>query len=451
MATSVAPQVAAHRTINDFSTELLRLVLYEVKRDSLATKDGTIVNVLSVCKLWSQFGASLLYTDIRLSGKQLVKFARQSHLSSGLTRSFTIVLSSSDWTSGTSERSANSVAHREDEIRKIWMAVYFSPQILGPMKNLQSFSLVVLPQLSDRYRGLPYLPLYELVRSLPASIHHLELDVGDFFYQTSDQLHICPLLKKLLRRLMHVRIRLPNVCEDILDFAGTGEENDEIHYAADSDRGRVILIHAVSPKLSKSTTRCSPISRRDEREREHHGNDSKVFLQRMVANAQDALPKGYLRNVDRMSIFDVQFASSNSVLTGVHSAINERTLVPCPKLRKLPIAIVNDKMVFLRFRDSDGASQEAWGPACSIIDIVEGHIWVETEDGYRLPSKYFEQSSRFHGSPAKAQVLLTPDEVKARAYGGLLDFEKQEGRHVLQALESDDLRDIGTVAWHQHY
>lgn len=274
---------APTRTINDFAPELLQLVLHRVKQDSLAAKDGTIVTIvdaLLVCKLWNKIATPLLYTDICLTGRQLVKYVRQSHPSSELTRSLTIVLSPIDWAEHpwVCNNGLREYGQPRNK-REIWMSFYFAAHIFYPMKNLQSFSLTVLPDMVDHRNSLSDLPLYEVIRSLPASVRNLELEMGEFMSCTEvhEEPHLCPLLRKLLQRLTSVRLRLPKICEDIFKFSEVERQKSEASSVAGPVASRIILIHAVSLRLDRSSGQCSQfdqvISRGEQEHEEQDGEE----------------------------------------------------------------------------------------------------------------------------------------------------------------------------------
>lgn len=206
------------RTINDLSTEVLRQLLRHAKVNSSRERDATFLNTLTVCRLWYEIGHELLWTDVSLTGAQLVKFTRCPHPSSAIMRSLTIKAPVYP------HEKADLVGHYETAIvyppftpPDICKALEVLPVNLRIMEKLESFSLVV-PYAHGRKLNTEIHPLRFLgiLLALPKSLRHLELDTNRLEgLRTEEAVHLCPRLSRLMGSLRNLRLRLRSVCKDI--------------------------------------------------------------------------------------------------------------------------------------------------------------------------------------------------------------------------------------------
>ena len=213
------------RIINDFPQELLRLVLDQVKQNSLIDGDGNFLNALTTCRLWYRIGEELLWTDVSLDDCQLEKFVRTSHTGVVWTRSLTIKLSplyyvhrrpACYWVA---EKSAMLATFRS---LIAWKALRVLPQIINTMGRLESFSFAVsayykVGAMDDFF--LVRDDLQTILKSLPNSVGHLELDT--FCYDREggsdpEKGHLCHTLREMIPRLLNLRLRLASLCPKLI-------------------------------------------------------------------------------------------------------------------------------------------------------------------------------------------------------------------------------------------
>jgi hypothetical protein len=99
----------------------------------------------------------------------------------------------------------------------------------------------------------------------------------------------------------------------------------------------------------------------------------------------------------------------------------------------------------IRYLGKNGQETELFGLDDNPAMHVEGHFWLTTTEGNRLPANYFRQECRFGGVGVSNPYVLTfdelPEEVKAsvKANYVLWKLEDEAGRSLLHASALDDL------------
>ncbi|OAG42447.1 hypothetical protein AYO21_03323 [Fonsecaea monophora] len=412
--------------------ELMRQVFLCLKVDHCSNPSSTLPQTLGVCKLWRQIGWEVLYSDISVTEFKLAKLAESSPSARMLTRTLSINISCNDLKYANPCHEALNVASIDLRLNEdAWTAIHTIPRIVRDMVQLESFSLVIPtypPQNKTRCRAvhsaIPY-----ILKALPNSVKHLEIDTIDACFQYCPPLqpHFCPLLRERMPSLSNLRLRLPRLCGQLFQRCYF----EHFHDPEDASRRGImectVLINTVNPDVEGTDFREYLTLGRSE----GLANDCLVVL---VQTAQSAIYNGRCQEPPRLSFFTRRRGASEGP---VFSAFNELAVMPTVKTLRYPYREIPDQDgAFLRYRELDGSQGEAWGPWNALTDMFEGQVWVETMEGYRVPSVYLKQNLRFKQSVAKSTLLLKRRRTGAAAKGTLFSKEKAEGRLLLRVQET---------------
>ncbi|KAJ9610772.1 hypothetical protein H2200_005549 [Cladophialophora chaetospira] len=440
------------RTIQDLPPEVLRLVLTDVRTWARRDRSKAFLNAITTCRLWSDIGVSLLWTDVSLSGSQLFKFTKtgipQTHAQR--VRSLSIkVPTYESWQNHVSSSWYDAAATIPQPFthKDVWTALRLLPEKLGLMTNMSCFSFVV-PSLFDEDGSccVQRQDIVSIIRSLPSSVRHLELDTNclELIFQVSTP-DLCDVIRELMKTLSNLRLRTGHLCPAL--FSPGPDSIGKSQAVTDrEDVQKTIIISAVAKYTEEGWLFGSCKPRMDRT----HGliwdefDDANQLLGPLISHAEASIQQGNLRNVTRMSIFDLQ--SPGYLESDLkYEAVNERVIAPAQKLMKYPCKREEEnRKSFLRYLDSDGVQQDVCGMFRDIEEIAEGKVWVETEDGCRLPREYHQSESRFDTKPLRASTVEELNEdVVPKGYGSLFRKEKVYGGTLLPVQESDDLQKVG--------
>ncbi|KIY01345.1 uncharacterized protein Z520_02897 [Fonsecaea multimorphosa CBS 102226] len=407
--------------------ELVRKVLLHLKVDTSTKSSRDLVKTLGVCRAWRQIGYEVLYTDIFMTEVQLAKFAESWPAGQELTRSLSISISCKDSLPYDSDTAYTASNINED----VLTAIQRIAGIVHGMVRLESFSLVVTPRVSpprnDAMCAAVHTALPEILQALPGSLKHLEIDaVGGLFRKCSlDQTHYCPLLRERMPSLSSLRLRVRHLCEQLFQKDYIEHPHDQNSRPRDGAMECTILINVLEYDIDFTRWASFLAFCRAK-------FYAREILPELILAASSAIANGRCQNPQRLSFFAQRRAGG---VQCYYSAINELVLAPGVKTLRYPFREIRNKVrVFLRYRGPDGSEGEAWGRLTGLMDIVEGQVWTQTVEGYRLPSVYLKQNSRFDGSVFK-RTFLSKEQAGARARGRLFDKEKTEGRQLLRVRE----------------
>ena len=209
------------RTIPYLPPEVLRLVLSEVRTSARRDRSQAFLNAITTCRLWSDIGVDLLWTDVSLSGTQFFKFARtiipQSHSQRIRSLSIKVPTYSESWMDACSayyDRTA--IVPHPHTGADVWIALAILSEKVGLMTSLSCFSFVV-PSLfngSTSYR-IDRSDILPILQSLPSSVRHLELDSNDLkasvTYPTLG-LNLCAVIRERMGGLSNLRLGANHFC-----------------------------------------------------------------------------------------------------------------------------------------------------------------------------------------------------------------------------------------------
>ncbi|MCJ1326166.1 hypothetical protein MMC10_002830 [Thelotrema lepadinum] len=103
---------------------------------------------------------------------------------------------------------------------------------IANMKQLKSLSIQCAP--THQYLGswITRSSLSHILKSLPETVRNLEVDTRGYENtQARDDPHLCPLIRRVIPQLQHLRLRFANICPDL---CGTGYDRDNPSTVADA-------------------------------------------------------------------------------------------------------------------------------------------------------------------------------------------------------------------------
>ncbi|KIW92172.1 uncharacterized protein Z519_07156 [Cladophialophora bantiana CBS 173.52] len=122
------------RTIMDLPLELLQDALKSIFHFP-PDIDGTLLNCMSTCSLWRHIGESTLYSNVTLTGPQLVKFCESPNDAAKWTKSLIVHIQPAYYKHEV-VLSDNKMQELRSTMRRLSMMLRF-------MSNLQTFSFRV--------------------------------------------------------------------------------------------------------------------------------------------------------------------------------------------------------------------------------------------------------------------------------------------------------------------
>ncbi|KAJ9613485.1 hypothetical protein H2200_003427 [Cladophialophora chaetospira] len=424
------------RTINDFPVELLRLVLRQIKLDSLVDRGTTLVKTFGVCRLWYKIAVPYLYADLSFRRQQLRRFLATTHSHMHLVRSLTLDVSNLDPVTGRNPQS-------------ILLVLESVSALLGQMENFECFSV------SDRYMvGAWHTEesnsvMRNMMDQLPSSVRHLELDLGIALWfntcELEDSPHVCPALRPKINSLHNLRLRLPTLCNDLFR-PGLEETDANIRPGSDvAAVGRTVIINTFGDTAKDPG---------DDPSEAPEAVDSAAA--EVASWASSAVSRGTIQDIGRLSI--MSFEDRDVVwprwIEGEYvfqtdtrfSAVNDRRVTGKPRLLKFPTRHLRQSYhsTFIRCRDSNGEEKDVIGSWRNIRQLVEGPVWVETKGRCRIPRTYFDSNARFEGVLLKKLDFMNDEKTKTLSRWFLTAKERRHGR-LLHTQDFEDFEDAGPM------
>ena len=453
------------KTINDFPVEVLQEIIKTIFYSG-AAGDASFLECLRTCSLWRQICEPFLYGAISLTGLQLVRFCTRLHDAARMTKSLTINIRPTHY-GAQCPLSMNfdpAESATTEETRLLWAGMEQLCKVFPMMDHLQSFSFRVAHEGSEiRVAGF-YLrrrELCDILRSLPQSVRHLELDTLCYDYNLKGNLaHLCPTLRALMPQLDNIRLRLAQLCLELLpDISGTSDARSFV--PKDRKRG-TFIINTVGQETESVTTPCTQPQRqlwansydnRDAIEADHW--DCTRFLSHLCMHAVAVNHRGLLGNFGQCFVYDIQRPRIQLLPHRYCSAINERDLFPTKRLSKYPIApdppSNPQQRVHLCYKSRNGMIEDWFGKLHDLLDYAEGGEWVETIRSHRFPTSYTTPPCLRPWELKTIPVvdfwdliMFHPHSCPSSAFR-LWNIEPDHDRQILNVQESDNIDDVGVT------
>ena len=434
-------------------TDVVRCFLEHLKLGTREYGFETFLNALRVCKTWREQGESLLYADLALDPEQLIKFAGSFPSGHKSTRTLTIYIAAINLRKQRGLKSDGRWT-RPDFDSLSWAAEFVSmieklPRIVNGMMRLESLSVVVpLGALVDfeiieaMEKVLP-----ALLREMPAAVKHLEVDAAGFVRRhnslPSDG-HLCRALRDRLPSLCNLRLRVRHLCKEVFQGTPSATTTDKgsDHQFAPVERG-TIIINATNYDFD-GTKQTATFSKE-----KLDKLISPEKVRSLVLTAQSAIASNNLGDLQRLSFFAVE---DRDLGPKEYPAINEVVVVPSPKVLRYPYERMDGNERFLplqrcymRYKRANGSDAQACGSWSDCMNLAEGQVWIQTSNGYRVPSVYFRTEGRFKDSELQIPALMSDAKMDTRVMGTLREKETAKGRLLLVVRESNGFSDPAVV------
>ncbi|KAJ9603846.1 hypothetical protein H2200_011367 [Cladophialophora chaetospira] len=236
---ALAEPSTTRRTINDFPTEVLELVLAEVIR-----APGNILNALTTCTLWRRVGENLLWTDVALTDETLPRFCASDSAAFATVHTLTVRISLPDprlWEERPTIEAYHSTIARTSEVRELlWSSLVWLPAAIMRMNQLESFSFTVDPDPFPDF-DVPTYQIRNMLDALPPTLRQLELNTSSYWdRENTPEDHFCPSIGRLLPQLKNLRLQVGRLCEDVFQCSpsGSSDKKDELSKLAQTHSRR---------------------------------------------------------------------------------------------------------------------------------------------------------------------------------------------------------------------
>lgn len=432
------------RTIDALPPEILRLIFLQVKRKAYKDRDGSFFNIILTCKRWSEIAIDVLWIDVSLWGWQLAKFTRSRSVNFDRIKSLTIKLPLCRSPNPKirildTDRDAFLPGSKLENVDEFGEDIGLLPGKIESMNNLESFSLTMLD--SDGGRAIYAINITSLARillALPQSVEHLELDTNGWdkvYWQDGLACpHLCPILRNMVGYMKTMRIRLSTICHELLDFTQIEANNGEPRTPCQEPRK--VIISTVSD-WSLPFYGCRLFV---------PGEDSDILfspheiLEDLASSAVSTARQQGWQNDIELSLFDSRSFYVHPLSHDFfYYCINKQTILPERMLWKYPCEkAASGYARFMRLVDEGGNSANLCGSFRDLQNIAEGHAWVDTTDGYRLPWDYYHKQSRFTDSTLRDYSVLVLDYCALENFRTLFVDEQKEGHELLPVIPSND-------------
>ena len=452
------------RNINQFPVELLRLVLTELKRSSTRERDCSLINSLASCSLWRDIGEELLWTDVVITNRSIVRFCRSTSSSISKIRSLTLTIYAGDHRSININEDAPGRTYRDlategsTKSQGLWRNLEVFPAALRKMERLVGFSLVVTSVDLGYVHGfwIRGQDIRAILESLPSSLRHLELNTEcawDCQDPTVKSSQLCPSIAKLLPSLQNIRLRLKRLCKHMMS-----DSPHAINTTIDVRGEGTMVVNTTGSVRGYRGIHCPlPIEGGNEWGEHPQNKDTEQLLKHLIPAIQTGMAsQGLDRNFQQCTIISDSrgFGIKKAHRSIEYDTIFETVLYPVPEQVKHPKYIhLSQKgarwygagWTAIRYLGKNGRETELFGLDDNPAMHVEGYVWLTTAEGNRLPGNYFRQERRFRGVGVSSPYVMTFDELPAtvkatvKANYVLWKLEDEAGRSLLHASVSDDV------------
>ena len=400
LTTSEPPseQESSLHGIHDLAPELLGSILQDVRYSASRRK---FMSCLLVCRRWSEIGLPYLWSSISLDNDSLQVFAesaRKSSLGCDLVRSLTLQLNTiwptvEEFREWRFEEASNDRGGANPRTHRQWSNLDTLADIVrSDMTGLVSFSLCIHKftpggRTSKHMAGPLEGPqgawvktgtIASLLTALPSSCVDLELDTRGReddracdFYPVYGSTHLCPIVRGLLPRLRHLRLRLGTLCSHLLLAPST----DGLEHTYTQAAGLLTLVINLNIEPNSGRTLRYAEIQSDDHERDYgllQKGLGKVLRDAYKANGFPRARAIQTMDIHRSERQQHDHATQQDIVT------DKTHILPFRKLW-----IEDSKLDNETFVGHNAADEEFFGIMTELEQIQEDSIWVTTVDGDR--------------------------------------------------------------------
>jgi hypothetical protein len=522
------------RHINQLPSEVLRSILLAVKENSGAAHDGSFIDALTVCSLWREIGEQILYTDVSLSTEPLhpvrkssgpvssvrnprrstnkvrskreltgteqpplntslakfivasrrfdtVKMVRSLTITTG-TLEYSFYHGMSNWPKsvGISIKKEGFRAHTFSGEAVLWCLLQALPSTIREMEHLESFSLNIR---GSHVWSVEPKQIRAIVDALPPSLRNLDLDTGCARHmrlstdKPAKPVHICRSIRRIVPRLHNLRLRLGQICEDLIPLS-CPESACRGGVPSEQEGGRTLIINMADRTLQSRPTRCGA-ENTDALDGYADWKDTEDLIERLVSAMETGLETNGLKSYRHCAVVSARMSSiGTNELGDMEFDTIFKTEVCRPRqqlkfpicrpryyqLLGVPIWVKGDEPwsstwcqdktgepYAMRITAPSGKEMEVHGRADDLLRNAEGEIWVTTEGKVRVAESYFQSRPRFAEAQAIEDNLRQLENLEYKVQSAmqandvLRKMEVESGRWLLHASNTNDLTDFALV------
>lgn len=450
--------------VETLADEILLSILQAIRNVSTAS---ALLPSLLTCRRWYKVGTTILYQDIVLENKTIRKSIEPLRKYSNRVRAVSIKLYPIEVEMYTPKGQPNRLPVGDVkklrlegslETQTLWKDLEEVAVAISEMESLSTLSVKVDAEPGEAFRPGFWLHLRSfdiLLKSLPASLIHLEVDLA--FRDTPGNggpMHLCPTIRLLLPQLKELRLRLRTVCKALLNtpLRASNLEN---------------FVMNTNDYITRTST-CMPIEDFDFNKLVdypqiflHQDNTTTAPRVEVMGSSEtesywtttcsELLEEGCFPVIQRLDVFDFEqarFFEGNEIDKFEE---DERGLDPeayqadhwnhhevlTRKTFRFPVKRVGGpRGSMLRSREHG----EEFGDQRPIEQRVEGPAWVETVGGVRFPASFAASGTalRQHYLWQDLELDSRQDFERRSKYGlEIWDAEEKEGVWLVDVEEFD--------------
>jgi hypothetical protein len=374
-----------------FPDELLLSIFKAMHKSFPASHLRGEFNYLRACRDWYKIGRKLFWTDICLKDEAILRFLTtdmkeyKEHLTD--TQSLTVMIDPGH--------------PRADEWCKTLSKL---PARLKSMKNLSCFSFKVLDPsngATGMYCRLSATAVRNIVKSLPTSVKHLEIDTNGYDRDLRimgnppfSDIHICEAISLRLTQLCSLRLSVSRLCPELISSSPYNESGEEapisITINGCNDNGRLHELNSCDEVITPLyMPQPSKYARSVTRKRL-----CKELLEKFEACGREG------------TMSCISEALSANPTAKSYKTVLKRATKPA-KTTSCPYDIIQGTIIFLRKLDEKGNDVEIQGEKKEIIaEQVEDKPWKQTIEGWRFPDKYLKEGTRLEDAEMKGSSVV---------------------------------------------
>ena len=437
------------------SAEILQLVFGTILRANKMRIETRVTDLLCVCHRWYNIGAGLLWRDIVLTNQQINEFAKCNGRLAHSTLSLSLRIDSTCYRLDFSRIPAvdMDIEAASEATEKLWTALRRLPQQLSRMHQLTTFSLKVQAQTSGAAaKGfvLRSEDIVSVIQGLPRTVKNLELDTHSYdrTSQDSSEHHICSAIGSRLSKLRHLRVRLARMCSELL------EASTQLRPSPESGKGRTpaldIVINTIDYQNESRATICgTPYEGRKWAPGNNFKDKGEDLGRTLVRDFSNIIAGHASCNFNTLSIVEARrLRSGGGARDRRFSTIIKREIL-AQKTTRTPFSCIDHRkhIWHIRTRDQNGQDHDNIGNIYDLIELAEGRPWINTVEGSRFPTAYFNEDQRFKHVGKRLPVIRDKENHMKLEDSNTMLWQKEEkcGRTLLHQEEVDGLEEARCV------
>ncbi|KAL9608480.1 MAG: hypothetical protein Q9167_006688 [Letrouitia subvulpina] len=378
--------------INSLPNELLEIILS--KALNMAWR-GILTRCALVCKRWDEVARRVNYGTLVLDNRNVRKFASifQSRRGRYPTKLLTVKLRIHPWNYAEPERLGGRLISREMVNILVHLYEIQKELIITQQTNLRLLSLRIdrFPE-RDSHNGykswwIPRRYVRNMLWDLAPSLTTLEVDTRGkekgLKGLKKGKDHICDVIRLLLPRLRHLRLRLGKLCPSIIDPNCTWRGSSSAAKLTAAPHLLSLTLNLNVGLQRRSVKHCHGTSSTDLVQR-----PTDALFNKLATTLVRARKAGKFPSVKKLQILSegVQDDDCERGCIVLQDCLNNFTHI-------LPYVKLGIKR-YERWMVRTISGEQIFGALVGIEEKIEGPVWDETIKGARYPAGEFKNSER---------------------------------------------------------